>query len=680
MSWIHKLYETYEAAQGNSLLDNEGRRPLPVGHIFAAVHIEVTLNAAGDFVAARVIDKTEAQTCIPCTVHSGSRSGSKPPPHPLADKLQYVAGDFRAFSGKVTRGFLKTPDQPHKDYVDGLRRWVEAFPHPKLKAILAYTEKGCLIADLRNKAPRVIPFSQDGKFLLKADRKDKEQWPIWKAVGSERTPQDAVVRWQIELSPGDPNVGTWDDPDLLQGWSEYYPSLLPSGLCMVTGKSVPLTSKHPRGIRNSADGAKLISSNDEGGFTFRGRFTDKEGAQACVVGYEASEKAHSALRWLIGHQGFRHGDQVFVAWAVSGKDIPAPFGGLDDWKSWDDDAPEEVALIPEEATTDHSRDLGQIYARRLNKFMAGYGDIDDPSEDIVIMGLDSATTGRMAITYYRELKGSEFLQRLRNWHSALAWPQTYFPKPQEDKKTKSIPIITTAFAPSPQAIAEAAWGGREEADADNTKKKRSQSDDKAIAATIERLIPCIIDGTPIPNDIVVSCFRKAAKHPQTTKKAPLYRWEATLDVACAVFKGSQLRLEKDEYAMSLETERTSRDYLFGRLLAVAENIEQMALKNADENRPTNAARLFQRFADHPASTWRRLELALLPYKKRLQNNDTGFLVKREKLLNEIVDQFRPDDFIGDSPLGPEFLLGYRCQTRALLKKSEAATNAEGDKE
>lgn len=680
MSWIHKLYETYEAAQGNSLLDNQGRRPLPVGHISAAVHIEVTLNAAGDFVTARVIDKTEAQTCIPCTVHSGSRSGSKPPPHPLADKLQYVAGDFRAFGGKVTRGFLKTPDQPHKDYVDGLCRWVEAFPHPKLKAILAYTERGCLIADLRDRAPRVIPFSQGGSFLLKADRKDKEQWPIWKAVGSERTPQDAVVRWQVELTPGDPNVGTWNDPDLLQGWSDYYPSLLPSGLCIVTGKPVPLTPKHPRGIRNSADGAKLISSNDDGGFTFRGRFTDNEGTQACVVGYDASEKAHSALRWLIGRQAYHHGDQVFVAWAVSGKDIPAPFGGLDDWKSWDDDAPEEAARIPEEATTDHSRDLGQIYACRLNKFMAGYGDIDDPTEDIVIMGLDSATTGRMAITYYRELKGSEFLQRLRNWHSALAWPQTYFPKSQEEKKTKSVPI-TTAFAPSPQAIAEATWGGREEADADNTKKKRSQSDDKAIAATIERLIPCIIDGTPIPNDVVVSCFRKAVKHPQTTKKAPLYRWEATLDVACSVFKGAQLRLEKDEYAMSLETERTSRDYLFGRLLAVFENIEQKALKLSNEERSTNAERLFQHFVDRPASSWLNLEKAVRPYLIRLKSRAPDFLINREKQLNEIAFLLRQvDDGTRDSPLGPEFLLGYRCQTRALFTKPEAAPNAEGDKE
>ena len=51
MSWIHKLHETYEAVRGNALFDGEGCRPLPVGHIFAAVHVEVTVNAAGEFLS-----------------------------------------------------------------------------------------------------------------------------------------------------------------------------------------------------------------------------------------------------------------------------------------------------------------------------------------------------------------------------------------------------------------------------------------------------------------------------------------------------------------------------------------------------------------------------------------------------------------------------------------------------
>lgn len=48
------------------------------------------------------------------------------------------------------------------------------------------------------------------------------------------------------------------------------------------------TNKHPSKIRNTADKAKLISGNDESGFTYRGRFANKQ--QAVAVGYFTSQK------------------------------------------------------------------------------------------------------------------------------------------------------------------------------------------------------------------------------------------------------------------------------------------------------------------------------------------------------------------------------------------------------
>ena len=80
----------------------------------------------------------------------------------------------------------------------------------------------------------------------------------------------------------------------------------------MTGQVIPCTDKHPSKIRNSADKAKLISANDKSGFTFRGRFADKQ--QALSVGYEISQKAHNALKWLIAKQGYKNGDQVILTW------------------------------------------------------------------------------------------------------------------------------------------------------------------------------------------------------------------------------------------------------------------------------------------------------------------------------------------------------------------------------
>ena len=121
--------------------------------------------------------------------------------------------------------------------------------------------------------------------------------------------------------------------------------------------------------------------------------------------------------------------------------------------------------------------------------------------------------------------------------------------------------------------------------------------------------------------------------------------------------------------MSLEEDRTTRDYLFGRLLAIAEDIESRALYSANEKRETNAAKMMQRFADHPCSTWRNLEPALAPYKTRLRANRPALLISREKLLDTVMGLFRGEDFVMDSKLGGEFLLGYHCQRAALWSKN-----------
>jgi CRISPR-associated protein Csd1 len=117
--------------------------------------------------------------------------------------------------------------------------------------------------------------------------------------------------------------------------------------------------------------------------------------------------------------------------------------------------------------------------------------------------------------------------------------------------------------------------------------------------------------------------------------------------------------------MSLEEDRNTRDYLFGRLLAIAEHIEERALHLAKEGRETNAARLMQRFADRPASTWRTIELALTPYKARLRANRPGVLLTLEKQLDGVMCQFQASGFTDDEKLSGEFLLGYHCQRAAL---------------
>lgn len=122
--------------------------------------------------------------------------------------------------------------------------------------------------------------------------------------------------------------------------------------------------------------------------------------------------------------------------------------------------------------------------------------------------------------------------------------------------------------------------------------------------------------------------------------------------------------------MALEQNRTTRDYLYGRLLAVADHLEYSALSKEEKNRETSAARLMQRFADQPFLTWRNIEIALSPYRSRLKSRSPGLLVRLDKQLDDIMMAFASDDFSRNGRLSGEFLLGFHCERKTLWEKKQ----------
>ena len=333
MSWLPKLLATYDACKGK---EPEGSAPLmPICHSTQNAQIEIVLDGAGLFRRASVLEKVQGLTLIPCTEASGGRSGKKPVNHPLHDKLQYLAKDFTFWGGEVTVGFAKDPAEPYRDYLQSLLDWSAADPHPKLHAVLTYVQGGNVVADLIQAG--ILPVGDDGK-LLKTWNADKTAAPaIFKVLAPQQSPDDAFVRWRVEVGD-DANSAPWMDEVLVGSWiSHYQRSQAKMGLCMATGLQTALAVQHPAKLRHGGDKAKLISANDSSGYTYRGRFTSDE--EALGVGFVATQKAHNALRWLIERQGYRNGDQVFVAWEPTGKTIPDPmlatfaaFGGASqDW-------------------------------------------------------------------------------------------------------------------------------------------------------------------------------------------------------------------------------------------------------------------------------------------------------------------------------------------------------------
>ncbi|MPM65835.1 hypothetical protein SDC9_112739 [bioreactor metagenome] len=116
--------------------------------------------------------------------------------------------------------------------------------------------------------------------------------------------------------------------------------------------------------------------------------------------------------------------------------------------------------------------------------------------------------------------------------------------------------------------------------------------------------------------------------------------------------------------MDLDTKRRDRDYLFGRLLSVAEKLERTALYKTDKQgtRTTNATRLMSAFQVKPFSTWGQLWSQLIPYKNQL--NGAGYY---QMLIDEIMSLFQNGDYEDNKPLSPLYLLGYSAQNRAFSK-------------
>ena len=648
MSWMQKLYRTYESILEQGVTDDT--EPLtPVGHTIQNAHIVIVIDGQGNFQTARVMPPKTA-ILLPATESSENRTSGEAP-HPLADKIQYVAKDYADYGGEKKAYF--------DGYLKQLKAWCESpFAHPKVQAVLHYVAKGRVVTDLVEAG--IFPLDSDGKVLNKWEA-EGDAPPIFSVLPKTKGEIEfgsALVCWQVEIA-GDVHSQTWTDKTIQQSWADYVASeKAEKGFCLVQGKEAVIFTMHPAKLRHTGDKAKLISSNDTAGYTFRGRFATAE--EAASVSADVSAKAHSALRWLISRQGIRNGDQVTVAWAISGKPVPSPMKDISSEIDWDNlnisavENPDEFSsqTSSEQPSPDWSVNIGRAAAQIIKKKLHGHQAELKDHEQISLIMLDSATPGRMALTYYQEFLPADYFANLDAWIDDFSWYQRYSIEIPNGKKTDKR-TQWRFVPPSPYSIAEAVYG-----------KSLSDTLKKQLYA---RLLPVIAGGTsvPIPEDLVRQSFQ-AACNPNGCEN---WEWQRNIGVACALYKGWRARhhdlSQRRTYLMSLDTENRSRDYLYGRLLAVAENTESYALYLAGEKRATTAERYMQRFAEHPFATWRNIELALKPYQERLRNNgkDTG-----AQAIGEIMELFATDDFTCDDKLSGEFLLGYHCQKMEIARR------------
>jgi len=618
LSWIHKLYDTYENCKnevGVAGTDEKKTPLLPIAHSTQNAQIEIIINGDGNFLSARALNKNETVTIIPVTEDSAAR-GNGNYPHPLCDKLQYVAGDYIRYVEK------KNGQEFYNKYIEQLESWCNSsYCNRKVNAVLSYLKTKTLISDLIGQ--KII--SSDDKGLLS------------KGVKMGASDQsDAFIRFRVENSDLDSAI--WLDKQVYESYINYYLSIQREvDLCYVKGQAIPCSDKHPAKVRNTGDKSKLISANDTEGFTYRGRFVDR--TQVVRVGYETTQKAHNALRWLIDKQGYKNGDQVVIAWGTENQVLPQIMDDTQDSMFGE----EEIPTVSTE----------KEFAKRLNKAIAGYGCDLDTKAEIVIMGVDAATIGRLSITYYRELDGWDFLKRIERWHGTCIWKHSY-KKVSDGLDEKGKPkskYITFIGSPSPRDITFGAYGDK--------------VSDKLKKATVERLLPCIIDGAKLPYDLVNSSVNRVS-NPLSMEH---WEWEKALTITCALIR--KYRYDKpgklrEEWDMSLDERQKNRSYIFGRLLAIAQQIEEKALYYAGEKRATNAERLMHQFKIHPYRTWGIITDKLRPYMVRLGTKVTNLT----ELMTKVNAMLPYEEFTRQQKLEDSYILGYYCQREVFIEEKK----------
>lgn len=585
-------------------------------------------------------DEKIKEFVIPVSEKSLGRSGTSPDAHPVFDQFKYLCGRFEDFCDedrkKLDELEKKKKEISKKDKAE-IEREIEKLKRKKTFSDEKLEEKrkgylDRLDAFISSEYARSVKtlksvFDYMKNCTLAKDLEDRKCFPEEKSY----------VFFAVEY-PGNPTNKLWEDSQLFEAWHSFYVNeIKDNGIDYINGGVASITDMHPKKVIAAAGNAKLISSNDTKNFTFRGLFA--RASQAVSIGYESSQKAHQFLRYLISSNGILCGEQVIVPFTIQsqGKFHPNP-PVKDSDLDWDDD---EVETMSDKALQ-LCAEVGIDYAKSIRKALTGYNRDNQWKSHArsAILVLESATPGRLSITFYREFLSSEYLEKIQTWHEACKWPLWR-------KKGETAQLYFGA--PSVDRIIQAAFGW--------PKPGQDKAYEKIRMRARQNLIRTILDNAPIPRDYLENAIRLVSNPLAITEsngKFDRRRFNSALATTCAILK-HETNNQKESFDMSIDLNRTDRDYLYGRLLGAADKLEQYALRKKNNDRLVTAAiRHMQTFSQRPFSVWEIIHQSLLPYKQQVR----GCIADKE--IQSIHDMFMgcEKEFENDSPLSGLYLVGY----------------------
>ena len=605
--WANDLLTTYEANVEHSG-DNGAIPMIPIGHEVKNVDVTVRIDVEGNFQGCDRHRPAE-KTVMPVTIESASRT-SGPCAHPLIDQIAYLSGEYASFlrGNKAKADAIKR----HNLYLEGLQAWADDGAPAKIQSILKYIKNNTIVSDLIEK--EAVPKLE--KNMNETDS-GHDKW-LKENIGG------VFVRFEV-IGTTSETDGTWDDSEVISSWTSRYEKIRNGrmGMCYLTGKYGLLADMNsfPKQIDKKIEkgGAKLLSCNDSDGFTYRGRFGDDK-YNAMKIGAEECEKIHIALKWLSVNQAIHPANKrSFIVWNPNNKQIDTQTLFSND-------------IYVNSLDSANQKSLWML----LNGIRADFND----SDKVCFLGLDAASKGRMAIIYYENMDIETYISAVQKWSN-------------ECKALKN----GREWNPSLKTIIAYALGTMRDSAPEVTQKLM----DKVYS----EMLSCVIHRKPIPLYIVQNIAKRAERlitYPEKSDDNTAYPRKMLLTTACAVIHKYDADMNNDAFlSVGLDDSITDRSYLFGRMLAIFEKIEQYKNKKESKKRESAAIRKLSSFCAMPAKTAAELFENLSSYWGK--DSSRRFYIG---MMSSLVAKMNIYDFNElNKPLDAHWILGYVNQKNEL---------------
>lgn len=629
MSLLTALLDSYDYALEHDMVgkpDHFGNTLLPMYYNSMKSNgkniIELLLSKESVLLEARVLPDGETIQ-FPVTEDSVARS-SGVAPHPLVDSASYVIQDGEKRSAA---------------YMEQMENWLAYDANDYVKIIRDFLKKPGMLDAVKKK----LKDSEEDE-----EKKSKKSAP---SIDFEKV----FFTFSIENYVGMKNISVSENTALQGRYKAYveYQNANDSEkekiICNLSGKEDYLCIKH-QPLIGTARLVSQITANDE---NYRGRFATAD--QSIQIGMETSQKIHLMAKYLLSGQGTRRwlGEQAnMVSW-------------------FSDDLSNATEFNPTK-----SAEVASSVKNRLLALKQGKSDAsmlaDEMTEDIVksftngkrlfsddatyyIAIFDKISNGRVAAKYFRSLSASRLKENLVTWQEKYHWRG--FSNENRDKE----------FTPSPRRMVMAAYGVERDGMLEIAKND-------FLKNQYQNIVTALVEGRAVPRN-----FEKALavniRHRQNYDKT----WMEVLFCALAVLKDKGGI--KD--AM-LNRENTDRSYLFGRLLASFEYLEESTFGEKD-GRSTNAEKMWTSYTNQPATMMLRLRNLMKPYERKLERSDKPlkraafFNATREihEATNMLHESYDMDSVEVNRPLDYGFIFGYEAQRQAFYSgKNKEVTETE----